>query len=104
MSTFAVDRSRILTAAEIKTVLADLTRKARRSPMTRRNLNIFRLATCCGLRASEIGGLTMANVRLGGDRPCIRIPKALGKGSKARTVPLWWDAGTLADLRDWKAL
>src|SRR3972149_5230664 len=24
------------------------------------------------------------------------------KGGRARTVPLWWDAGTLEDLRSWK--
>jgi integrase len=25
------------------------------------------------------------------------------KGHRARRVPLWWDAGTLADLKTWKA-
>jgi site-specific recombinase XerC len=31
------------------------------------------------------------------------VPKAIAKGHKARVVPLTFDAGTLADLRDWKA-
>jgi hypothetical protein len=35
-------------------VLADLKRKAPRSPSTRLNLVLFRLACCCGLRASEM--------------------------------------------------
>src|SRR5262245_38837670 len=100
--TWNVDRQRILTRAEVRTVLAELHRKAKRSPLTRRNLIIFRLATCCGLRASELVGLVLANVVLG-TRPMIRIPKSIGKGGKARTVPLNWDAGTLADITEWKA-
>lgn len=100
--TWTVDRERILTAAEIRLVLDQLRRKARRSPLTRRNLVIFRLATCCGLRVSELCGLVLDNVRLGA-RPSIRIPKTLGKGGKARTVPLDWDRGTLEDLKAWKA-
>ena len=35
-------------------MLAELHRKASRSKNTRLNLVIFRLACCCGLRASEI--------------------------------------------------
>ncbi len=59
----------------------------------------FRLTTCCGLRVSEIVGLTLANVKTEGKRPHIYIPKTIGKGGKARRVPLWWDQSTLADLR-----
>ena len=103
MTSWTVSRDRILTATEIKAVLADLTRKARRSPLTRRSLIIFRLACCCGLRASELNRLTLANVRLS-SRPAIRVPASIGKGGKARTVPLNWDAGTLADLTAWKSL
>ena len=52
------------------------------------------------------------------DRPYLRIPKSEAKGRKtkrvngrtvkvgnratARQVPLWWDQGTLDDLRAWK--
>lgn len=97
-----IDQTKILTRGEIVDVLADLRRK-RRSVSTRQNLVIVRLATCCGLRVSEIVGLTLANVKTEGKRPHIYVPKSVGKGEKARRVPLWWDAGTLADLRAWKA-
>lgn len=97
-----IDPVKVLARPEIVAVVSDLKRKAR-SKNTRQNLIIFRLATCCGLRVSEIVGLTLANVRVTGSRPHIYIPKAIGKGGKARRVPLWWDAETLADLRSWKA-
>lgn len=102
MTTWTVDRERILTAAEITLVLAELKRKARRSKLTKRQLIIFRLACCCGLRVSELTRLTLANVRLGA-RPSIRVPKTIGKNGKARTIPLNWDGGTLTDLKEWKA-
>jgi integrase len=97
-----VDATRILTRSEIATVLAELRRK-RRSVNTRQNAIIFRLSTCCGLRVSEIVGLSMANVKLESQRPYIYVPAAIAKRHKAGKVPLWWDAATLAALRDWKA-
>lgn len=96
-----IDAVRIMTRTEIRHVLADLKRKAR-SKNTRENLVIFRLATCCGLRVSEIVGLAMANVRVLGDRPHIYVPRVIAKRGKPRRVPLWWDAGTLANLAAWK--
>lgn len=96
-----VNSLKILTGDEVRAVLADLKRK-RRSVNTRQNLVVFRLATCCGLRVSEVVGLKMANVKLGSQRPHIEVPAAIAKRKKARTVPLWWDAGTLADLDQWK--
>jgi len=101
--TWTVDRERILTRAEVQVVLGELNRKSKRSPITKRNRIIFRLATCCGLRVSELTRLTLSNVRLGA-RPSIRVPKGIGKGGKARTVPLNWDAGTLADITEWVEL
>jgi integrase/recombinase XerD len=101
-STWHIDQTRILTADEIARVLADLQRRARRSVTSRANLILFRLATCCALRASELIGLRVGDVRVAGDRPHIAIPKTLGKGKKARKVPLWWDAGTLADIASWR--
>ena len=97
-----IDAMKILTRSEIAGVLADLRRK-RRSVNTRQNAVIFRLATCCGLRVSEIVGLTMANVRTSGARPHVYVPKCIAKRHKARRVPLWWDAATLAALTAWKA-
>jgi len=107
-----IDKTRILARAEIAEVLTDLKRK-KRSVNTRQNLVVFRLATCCGLRVSEIAGLRLCDVQTAGRRPCIHVNvttakrgkdgKTATKLSKARTVPLWWDAGTLADLETWKA-
>lgn len=97
-----VDQTRILTRSEIATVLADLHRK-RRSRNTRQNAVIVRLSVCCGLRVSEIVGLSIANFKLQGDRPYIHVPAAIAKRQKARKIPLWWDSGTLAALRQWKA-
>lgn len=97
-----LDPIRILTRAEIATVIADLKRK-RRSVNSRQNLIIFRLATCCGLRVSEVVGLNLSNVKVGNGRPYLEIPARIAKRKKARRVPLWWDAATLADLQAWKA-
>ncbi len=102
MNAISVDRTRILARSEIATVLADLQRK-RRSVNTRQNAVIFRLATCCGLRVSEVVGLTLANVKLASKRPHIHVPASIAKRHKARKVPLWWDAATLAALESWKS-
>jgi integrase len=101
--TRAADATKILTRREIANVLADLKRKAPRSPGTRLNLVLFRLACCCGLRASEIAALQIDDVRVGIARPHIRIRRGAAKGGRPRTVPLWWDAGTLADITAWHA-
>jgi integrase len=98
-----VDQAKILTRRELAAVLADLKRKAPRSPSTRLNLVVFRLACCCGLRASEIAGLRTDDVVVAGDRPHLRIGRHVAKGGRRRTVPLWWDEGTLADLAAWRA-
>ena len=95
-----VDPTKILTRQELRLVLANL--KRQRSKQGHMNLILFRLAACCGLRASEIAHLRMADVRTDGSRPHLRIRRAAAKGHKARVVPLWWDAGTLADLTTWK--
>jgi len=99
---WTVDKSKILQPREVAGVLDDLHRKARRSANTRMNLVVFRLAACCGLRASEIAGLTLADVQVDSTGPKIRVRKETAKGHKPRKVPLTWDAGTLADLREWK--
>jgi integrase len=97
------DPTKILTRTELASVLADLNRKAPRSKNTRLNLVILRLACCCGLRASEIAQLRIDDVRVGQARPHLRIRRGAAKGGRARVVPLWWDAGTLADVAAWKA-
>ena len=98
-----VDATKILSRREIAAVLADLQRKAPRSPSTRLNLILFRLACCCGLRASEMAQLRIGDLRVELARPHIRIRVGASKGGRSRVVPLWWDAGTLTDLIAWKA-
>jgi len=88
---------------ELATVLTDLKAKTPRLLNAQRNLVIVRLACCCGLRVSEIGGLQLDDVIVGVARPHLRLRRETTKGKKARCVPLWWDAGTLADLAVWKA-
>jgi integrase len=103
MPAFSADMTKILTRRELQAVLADLKRKAPRSKNTRLNLVIFRLAACCGLRASEIAQLRLSDIRVELPRPHIRIRVGASKGGRSRRVPLWWDGGTLADLADWSA-
>jgi integrase/recombinase XerD len=95
--------AKILTRQELGLVLADLRQKAERSENGRLNLILLRLATCCGLRVSEIAKLRLSDVDLASRRSNIRIRREVGKGGRGRWVPLWWDAGTLADLVAWKA-
>jgi integrase len=59
--TWSLDPTRILTRRELATVLADA-KKTSRFANSRRNLVIARLACCCGLRVSEIGGLELDDV------------------------------------------
>ena len=99
----SINPTKILTRSELGAVLADLKRKAPRSKSTQLNLVLFCLATCCGLRASEIAQLQVADVRVEPARPHLRIRRGAAKGGKSRIVPLWWDAGTLADIAAWKA-
>ena len=100
---YTADATKILTRREMAAVLADLRRKASRSKNTRLNLVVFRLAACCGLRASEIAHLRVGDVHVEMPRPHLRIRASAAKGGRPRTVPLWWDAGTLEDLSAWRA-
>jgi integrase len=98
-----VDPTRLLTRRELATVLADAMKYVHRFANARRNLIIVRLACCCGLRVSEIAGLQLDDVVVDVPRAHLRLRKETTKGKKPRCVPLWWDAGTLADLVAWKA-
>ena len=46
---------------------------------------------------------SIADVRCEVSRPHLRIRRGASKGGRSRIVPLWWDAGTLADITRWKA-
>jgi integrase len=100
-SIWNIDASQILSRQELAAVLRDLKRRAARLPNVQMNLAIFRLACCCGLRASEIGGLKLGDVRVDISRPHLLVRAEHAKLNRPRRVPLWWDAGTLADLTAW---
>lgn len=100
--TMRIEQTQILTRGELARVLAHGRQQARRSANAWRNLLVVRLACCCGLRVSEIAGLQLDDVVVEVARPHLRLRHGT-KGGRARVVPLWWDAGTLADLTAWKA-
>jgi len=99
---WSVGPVQILTRRELALVLSHLAFQSIRSRNARMNRAIFRLACCCGLRVSEIAWLRLADVFLGIARPHLRIRAETAKGGRARVVPLWWDAATLAELTKWK--
>jgi integrase/recombinase XerD len=101
-STMRIEQTQILSRGELSHVLQHSKQHARRSANAWRNLIVVRLARCCGLRVSEVAGLELADVVVGIPRPHLRLRHGT-KGKKPRSVPLWWDAGTLADLTAWKA-
>lgn len=97
-----VNPTEIMSKREVATVLADLHRRAKRSRLRHQALIIFRLTIGAGLRAREVAGLELRDVRLAGDRPHLKLRETVAKGGKPRTVPLWWDVGTLEALAEWK--
>jgi integrase/recombinase XerC len=92
----------ILSLSEISQVVAHL-RGCRRQNSAQLNLILFRLSACCGLRVAELTGLAVGDVKVGRARPHILVRESIAKGKKQRVVPLWWDAGTLADLELYRA-
>ena len=96
-----VDASQILSRRELALVLTSLKKRTARLPNVQMNLAIVRLACCCGLRASEIGGLTPGDVNVGIARPFLQVRAEHAKLGRPRRVPLWWDAGTFEDLTAW---
>ena len=77
-------------------VLPELKARAARSPNARFNLVLLGIAACCGLRVSGIAQLNVADVDVGKFRPHLRVRPEGAKRGRPRRVPLWWDAGTLA--------
>ena len=99
------DPTRFMTLNEVLRIIKDLKRRKKRSRSSHLNLIVLRLSCCCGLRRKEIAGLRFTDLVLSGARPCIIIRKHNTKGRldqrRARKVPLWWDTGTLDDIREW---
>ena len=61
-------------------------------------LIIARSAFCSELRGRESAELAFGEVILKGARPHLPLQKRNTTGDCRWRVPLWWDAGTLADL------
>lgn len=102
-----IDYTRILSLNEVQTVVLDLKRKAKRTPNGALNLTIFRLSCGAGLRRCEISGINVRDFALDTDMPYLLVKADATKTNRfgrgyARKVPLWWDAGTLDDVRRWK--
>jgi len=103
LNAWTVDQTQILSRRELAAVIGHLKHPDRRRWVNNRmNLALFRLSCCAGLRVSEACGLRLKDVKTGLEKPYIAVRKAVGKGKKARRIPLWWDLGTLNDLTAWK--
>lgn len=103
MNAWGIDVSKILLPDEIKTVWADLNKRAARSLNSRQNRMIFLLATCYGLRCSEILQLRLMDVKCDIPQPFINLRKAITKTKKSRRVPLSIDATACEQIKQWKA-
>lgn len=103
-----IDKTEILDLAEIAAVVGDLRRRSKKKKNgvlviePARNLALFRLSACCGLRASEIAGLDVRDVHTGIARPYLFVRGHTSKRGQSRRVPLTWDADTNDDLYGWK--
>jgi integrase/recombinase XerD len=99
----ALSASDILTKDEVLVVLERCRKYRRRKKKNNlQNEIVFRLAVGCGLRVGEICKLAIGDLVLSGPKPSLRVWKKNVKGkTRMRTVPLWWDEGTLAALSWW---
>jgi len=104
-ATWNVEQHKILSRAECDAVIGNLEQRGGRSVNARMNLAVFRLATCVGLRVSEIGSLQLRDVLVAGTnkRPLLTVRATNAKSGRERKIPLHWDRGTLENLRAWKA-
>lgn len=93
--TWAPDATRILSIDEVRAVLARL--KRYKSFAGRRREIVFRLATCCGLRVTEIRELNVGDCYLNDLTSGVKVRTALKRG-KVRTIPLHRDRDTYEAL------
>jgi integrase len=82
-SDWSVEATKILSRRELGAVLADLAKRSDRSRQARLNRVIFRLACCCGLRASEIARLQLARRAHIRDAPTLGCPRRNRQGPKS---------------------
>jgi site-specific recombinase XerD len=101
MTSPTLDRDKVMRPEELALVIDQLTLKGVRSINARQNLVIVTLAAKCGLRVSEVVGINMSNVHVSAKPYNVVVTKAVGKGKKGRTVPIW-DVPTLKVLQQWK--
>jgi len=100
---WSVKQSKVMSMTEIDSILSDLTPKSRKNRQNLVKLVIFRLATYCGLRVTEMTLLNMGDVHLDCEQPFVRIRAETSKGKKCREVPIYSE-GTVNDLRVWVAI
>ena len=93
--------ARILTKEEMYSLIGGLSVLATRSQIGLQKLAFFRVCACCGVRASEIAGMTVQDVIPFGPSPELDLPSTITKGGVRRSVPLTWDSGTRDDITRW---
>lgn len=97
MAEYRLELDRILTRAEVRTMLTSIREAGGiRNPFTCTELALLRLGVGCGLRRAEIVAARLDDI-VDGDRPYLTVKARLKKG-RVRRVPLWWDRGTYDDL------
>lgn len=95
-------RRRLLSLDEI-TAVVNYHRGRENTLRTQVRLVVFRLAACCGLRCGEIVGLNVGDLAFSEQWPALHVRPETTKHyrgrARGRFVPLWYDKGTLEDLR-----
>lgn len=66
-----------------------------------RSRTVFRMAASLGMRCCEMSKVQMGDFIFDGQRPMVRIRKEISKSGRPRMIPMWWDSGSLKDLREW---
>ena len=85
MAAWVIKPEKKMTLEEVRTIAADIQRRAKRSVNSRMNEVIFHLSTFAGIRATEIANLKLKDIKLeSGDKPFVHVEN--GKGGKTANV------------------
>ena len=85
MAAWTIKNEKKMTLEEVRTVAADVQRRAKRSVNSKMNEVIFHLSTFAGIRATEIANLKLKDIKLeSGDKPFVHVEN--GKGGKTANV------------------